>query len=138
TLAGPYYHAAFGLIVARWAEALASAYPWSDHAPNGDKRRRAMSIEKWEYEEEIDRSAREALETEREYEQDAYEAAWEIVDGHRWVIYSALAALIPTWASSDGADLLESQDLDALYRERGLGGLHSLIAFACMLDDVQA
>ena len=97
-----------------------------------------MSIEKWEYEEEIDRIAREALEAEREYEQDAYEAAWEIVDGHGWVIYSAPAALIPTLASSDGADLLESQDLDAIYRERGLGGLHSMIAFACMLDDVQA
>lgn len=96
-----------------------------------------MSIEKWEYTEEIDRIAREALEAEREYEQDADEAAWEIVDGHSWVIYSAPAALIPTLASSDGADLLESQDLDAIYRERGLGGLHSMIAFACMLEDVR-
>lgn len=94
-------------------------------------------IEKWEYEEEIDRVAREALEAEREYGQDPHEAAWEIIDGHRWVIYSALAALIPTLASSDGAETLECMDLNETYREQGLGGLHSLIAFACMMEDVQ-
>lgn len=96
-----------------------------------------MYIEQHEYDSEIERIAREALEAEREYGQDPHEAAWEIVDGHRWVIYSAPAALIPTLASSDGSDLLDCQDLDAIYRERGLGGLHSMIAFACMLEDVR-
>lgn len=95
-------------------------------------------IEKWEYEEEVERIAREALENERVYGQDAREAAWEIVDGHSWIIYSANAALIPTLASSDGAVLLDGQDLNETYRERGLWGLHSMIAFACMLEDVQA
>lgn len=95
-------------------------------------------IEKWEYEEEVERIAREALENERVYGQDARDAAWEIVDGHSWIIYSSNAALIPTIASADGADTLECMDLNATYRKEGLGGLHSLIAFACMLEDVQA
>lgn len=97
-----------------------------------------MSIEQWKYAEEVERIAREALENERVYGQDAREAAWEIVDGHSWINYSVNAALIPTLASSDGADLLDGQDLNETYRERGLWGLHSLIAFACMLEDVQA
>lgn len=95
-------------------------------------------IEKWEYEEEIDRIARGALEAERKYGQDANDYAWEDIDGHRWVIYTTNAALIPTLASSDGSNTLECMDLNATYRKEGLGGLHSLIAFACMLEDVQA
>lgn len=96
-----------------------------------------MSIEKWEYTEEIDRIAREALEAEREYGQDANDYAWETIDGHGWVIYAANAALIPALASSDGADLLYGHDLNETYQAQGLGGLLSLIAFACMLEDVQ-
>lgn len=97
----------------------------------------SKEITKAEYDEEIERIAREALDNDREYGQDARDAAWEIVDGHSWVIYSAHAAIIPSLASSDGADFLDGQDLNATYREMGLGGLHSLIAFACMMEDVQ-
>lgn len=97
-----------------------------------------MNIEQWKYEEEVERIAREALENAREYGQDAREAAWEIVDGHQWIIYTSCAMQIPSLAYSDGADLLDGQDLNETYRERGLWGLHSLIAFSCMLEDVQA
>lgn len=98
----------------------------------------SKDITKAEYVEEIERIAQEALENEREYGQDARDAAWEIVDGHSWVIYSTYAASIPSLTSSDGADTLECMDLNETYREQGLGGLHSLIAFACMMEDVQA
>lgn len=97
-----------------------------------------MYIEQHEYDTEIERIAREALEAERQYGQDARDAAWEEVDGHRWVIYTSNAKIIPSLASSDGADLLDCMDLNETYREQGLGGLHSLIAFACMMEDVQA
>lgn len=95
-----------------------------------------MSIEKREYEKEIEEIARDALEAEREYGQDAYDYAWETVDGHRWVIYTYYAKQIPALASSEGDSYLECMDLNATYREQGLGGLLSLIACACMLEDV--
>lgn len=97
-----------------------------------------MYIEQWEYAEEIERIAREALKEERDYGQSAHDIAWEIVDGHRWIIYTSDAVQIPALAYSDGENFLDSQDLNATYRKEGLGGLHSMIAFACMLDDVQA
>jgi len=94
-------------------------------------------IEKREYVEEIERIAREALEAEREYGQDVYDAAWESVDGHRWVIYSAYARIIPSLTSSDGSNYLYDCDLNETYQKEGLGGLLSLVAFACMMEDVQ-
>lgn len=94
-------------------------------------------ITQWEYNAEIERIARDALEEEREYGYDAYDIAWEMVDGHRWVIYSANARFIPALASSNGEDFLINQDLNAIYREDGIAGLYSVIAFACMMEDVQ-
>src|SRR5690606_15650423 len=100
------------------------------------KRRIVMSIEKREYEKEIEEIARDALEAERDgYNAEDY--AWESVDGHQWVIYTYYAKQIPALASSDGSSTLDNMDLNAIYRDSGLGGLFSAIAFACMLDDVQ-
>ena len=96
-----------------------------------------MSIEKREYMEEVERIAREALEAEREDGHSAYDYAWEEVEWHRWIIYTANAEIIPSLASSDGSSTLDNMDLNAIYRDSGLGGLLSAIAFACMLDDVQ-
>lgn len=94
-------------------------------------------ITQWEYNAEIERIARDALAIERMYGQDAEDVAWEEVDSHRWVILSWNALLIPTLTTSDGADFLSNQDLNAIYRESGLSGLYSAIAFACMMEDVQ-
>jgi len=94
-------------------------------------------ISKREYMEEIDRIAREALEAERDSGTDAYDSAWEQVDWHGWVIYTYNAKQILALASSDGASILDCMDLNATYRERGLGGLLSLFAFACMYEDVK-
>lgn len=95
-------------------------------------------ITQTEYDAEIEQIAREALKGEREYGQDAGDTAWETVDSHRWIIYTSYAMQIPSLAYSDGADLLDGQDLGSTYLESGLDGLHSLIAFACMYEDVQA
>lgn len=97
----------------------------------------SKEITQTEYYKEIDRIAREALENEREYGQDADDAAWKNIAGHQWIICTACATQIPHLTSSDGADFLEGHDLIATYRVSGLGGLHSLIAFACMMEDVQ-
>lgn len=94
-------------------------------------------IEKWEYIAEIERIAKDAIEAEREYGHSAYDAAYEEVEWHRWVIYPANAALIPTLASSDGSSTLDDIDLHVIYRSQGTDGVISAIAFACMLDDVK-
>lgn len=94
-------------------------------------------ISKREYMEEIDRIAREALEDERNYGTDAYDSAWEQVDWHRWVIYTYNAKQIPALASSDGSEILCCQDFNKTYREEGLSGLLTVIAFACMYEDVK-
>ncbi|MFO7296133.1 MAG: hypothetical protein C0P72_008920 [Clostridia bacterium] len=93
-------------------------------------------ITRQEYNAEIERIARDALEEEREYGYDAQDIAWETVDSHRWVICSANAKFIPALASSDGMDFLIHQDLNAICREDGIAGLYSAIAFACMMEDV--
>jgi len=90
-----------------------------------------------EYAEEVERIAREALKGERDYGRDARDTAWEVVDWHQWIIYTSCAMQIPSLAYSDGSDLLDGQDLNATYRKGGLDGLATLIAFACMLEDVQ-
>ena len=95
-------------------------------------------ITQLEYDTEIERIAREALTAEREYGQDARDAAWEIVDEHPWVIYKEYAARIPVLSYSLGGGILDNTNLNARYRDGGLPAVLSLVAFACMLDDVQA
>lgn len=95
-----------------------------------------MYIEQHDYDIEIERIAKEAIAAEREYGQNARDAAWEIVDGHRWVIYTVHAARIPALAYSFGGEYLDGVDLNAQYREGGLPAVLTMAAFACMLEDV--
>lgn len=92
-------------------------------------------ITKREYENEIEEIARNALESERDG-YDAYDSAWEQVNWHRWVIYNYNAKQIPALASSDGSEILCCQDFNKTYKEEGLSGLLTVIAFACMYEDV--
>ena len=95
-------------------------------------------ITQLEYDTEIERIAREALTTEREYRQNAQDAAWKIINEHPWVIYTENAVHIPVLSYSLGGGILDNADLNARYKDGGLSAILSLMAFACMLDDVQA
>lgn len=96
-----------------------------------------MAITETMYWEEIERLAREALEAQRVHGQDADEALWEAIDSHRWVIYTHLALQVPTYSRHCDDDLVEAADLSTVWRNEGLGGVASTIAFACLLGDAR-
>ena len=96
-----------------------------------------MELNEAMYWDEIDRLARAALETERTTGQDADEALWEAIDSHRWVIYSHLALQVLFFSKHCDDDLVEAADLSTVWRNEGLGGVASTIAFACLLGDAR-
>jgi hypothetical protein len=63
----------------------------------------------------------------------------ETIDGHQWVIYNAYNADV--MRHSDNTDYyidnFGGDDAGKILKERGLDGLHNVIAFWCMYADVQ-
>lgn len=94
-------------------------------------------VHELEYWEEVESLAREALEAQRVHGQDADEALWELVDSHRWVIYTHLALQVPIFSKNCDDCWVEAADLSSVWRDRGLDGVASTIAFACLLGDAR-
>lgn len=102
-----------------------------------DTEETTMELNAAMYWDEVDNLAREALETERTTGQDADNALMDSVDSHQWVIYTHLALQVPRFSQHCDDDLVTASDLSAVWRERGLAGVASTIAFACLLGDAR-
>lgn len=96
-----------------------------------------MEIRATTYWEEIERLARAALEEERLHGRDADDALWGFIDSHSWVIYPYFALQVQRFNGTHDDDFLEAADLSAVLRDRGLDGVISTIAFACLLGDAK-
>lgn len=63
----------------------------------------------------------------------------EAIDGHQWVIYNAYN--LDVMRHSDNSDYyvdnFGGEDAGSVLKERGIDGLHNVIAFWCMYADVQ-
>lgn len=97
-----------------------------------------MDLDEATYWEVVDNLAREAMETERTTGQDADAALLKSVASHRWVISNTRRALqVMIFCEHYDDDLVTEADLSAVWRERGLAGVASTIAFACLLGDAR-
>ena len=63
----------------------------------------------------------------------------ETIDGHQWVIYNGYNADVMKHSGNEDYYINNFGNDDAGYvlKERGLSGLHNVIAFWCMYADVQ-
>ena len=63
----------------------------------------------------------------------------ETVDGHQWVIYNGYNADVMKYSDNEDyyIDNFGNEDAGFVLKERGLPGLHNVIAFWCMYADVQ-
>jgi hypothetical protein len=63
----------------------------------------------------------------------------ETIDGHQWVIYNAYNMDVIKHSSNPDyyIDNFSNEDACKVLKERGLDGLHNIIAFWCMYADVQ-
>ena len=96
-----------------------------------------MDIRSTTYWEEIERLARAALEEERLHGRNAYDALRGFIASHSWVIYPYFALQVPRFNGTQDDDFLEAADLSTVLRDRGLDGVLSTIAFACLLGDAK-
>jgi len=96
-----------------------------------------MELNEAMYWDEVDRLARAALEMERTTGQDAEDALMEAIDAHRWVIYTYYALQVMIYCENYDDDLVAEADLSTVWREQGLSGVASTIAYACLLGDAR-
>lgn len=96
-----------------------------------------MELNEAMYWDEIDRLARAALEAERTTGRDADAALVEAIDAHRWVIYTYYALKVMIYCENYDDDLVAEADLSTVWREQGLSGVASTIAYACLLGDAR-
>ena len=63
----------------------------------------------------------------------------ETIDGHQWVIYNAYNSDVMRHSDNPDyyPDNFGNDDASHVLKERGLDGLHNVIAFWCMYADVQ-
>ena len=63
----------------------------------------------------------------------------ETIDGHQWVIYNAYNSDVMRHSDNPDyyIDNFGNDDAGHVLKERGLDGLHNVIAFWCMYADVQ-
>lgn len=63
----------------------------------------------------------------------------ETIDGHQWVIYNSYNADVMRHSENEDyyIDNFGGDDAAYVLKERGLSGLHNVIAFWCMYADVQ-
>ena len=71
-------------------------------------------------------------------EEKAQELAHEIIDGHEWVIYTAnnLQVLQHSNNSDYFVDNFGEEAAGLILSERGIDGLHNVLAYGAMLGDV--
>jgi len=106
-------------------------------APAVNERRTTMEIQATTYWEEIERLARAALEEERLHGRNAYDALRGFIESHSWAIYPYYTLQVPRFNGTHDDDFLEAVDFSAVLRDRGLNGVFSKIAFACLLGDAK-
>lgn len=63
----------------------------------------------------------------------------ETIDGHKWVIYNAYNADVMRHSENNDyfIDNFGNEEAGNILKDRGLDGLHNVIAFYCMYADVQ-
>jgi len=96
-----------------------------------------MELNEAMYWDEIDRLARAAIEAERTTGQDAEDALVQAIDAHRWVFYTYYSLKVMIYCENCDDDLVTAADLSTVWREEGLSGVASTIAYACLLGDAR-
>lgn len=63
----------------------------------------------------------------------------ETIDGHQWVIYNGYNVDVMRYSDNEDyyIDNFGAEDAGTILQDRGLSGLHNVIAYWCMYADVQ-
>lgn len=86
-----------------------------------------------EYRKEVESVARECIRQAREYDEDLSDVIHENVDGHQFIIYTAMAMDVIRYSDQDGPDL--ANDMGGLETDDPM--FYEKLAFLCMRADVE-